>query len=78
VSVKDSGPGIPPEDLERIFYPFWQAPRVARQGTGLGLPIVRVIVEHHGGRVWVESREGTGSTFHFTLPEAHATEAVAA
>jgi signal transduction histidine kinase len=69
VSVRDSGPGIPTEDLERIFRPFWQAPHAARLGAGLGLAISRGIVEQHGGRVWAESREGMGSTFYFTLPE---------
>jgi signal transduction histidine kinase len=70
IAVKDSGPGIPAEDLERIFRPFWQAPRAARQGAGLGLAISRGIIEQHGGRLWAVSHEGSGSTFSFSLPEA--------
>jgi len=70
IAVKDSGPGIPAEDLERIFRPFWQAPRAARQGAGLGLAISRGIIEQHGGRLWAASHEGSGSTFSFSLPEA--------
>ena len=68
VSVQDTGPGIPVEDLERVFRRFWQAPRAARQGAGLGLAISRGIVEQHGGRMWATSQEGKGTTFHFTLP----------
>jgi PAS domain S-box-containing protein len=70
VSVQDTGPGIPPEDLDRIFHAFWQAPRSARRGAGLGLSISRGIIEQHGGRMWAESREGAGSTLSFTLPLA--------
>lgn len=70
ISVQDSGPGIPPEDLPRLWDRFWQASRTDRRGLGLGLPIVRGIVEAHGGRVWAESTPGQGSTFHFTLPVA--------
>jgi PAS domain S-box-containing protein len=70
VSVADTGPGIPPEDLPRIFDPYWQARRTARLGAGLGLAISRGIVEGHGGRIWVESRPGEGSTFTFALPIA--------
>jgi signal transduction histidine kinase len=70
VSVRDSGPGIEADNLERIFDAFWQAPRAARLGSGLGLTISRGIVQLHGGRIWAESREGAGSTFQFTLPIA--------
>jgi PAS domain S-box-containing protein len=70
IEVADTGPGIPPEDLPRIFDPYWQARRTARLGAGLGLAISRGIVEGHGGRIWVESRPGEGSTFTFTLPIA--------
>lgn len=71
-AVQDSGPGIAPEDVERIFQPFWQVSRTARLGTGLGLGIARGIVEQHGGRMHVDSRPGAGSTFWFTLPLARA------
>ncbi|HEU0053153.1 MAG TPA: HAMP domain-containing sensor histidine kinase, partial [Longimicrobium sp.] len=66
--VADSGPGIPPEHLPRVFDRFWQARRGERGGVGLGLAIARGIVEAHGGRIWVESAPGSGSTFFFTVP----------
>jgi signal transduction histidine kinase len=72
-SVKDTGPGLPPEALPHLFQPFWQARRTARQGTGLGLFISRGIVEAHGGGLEVDSQEGRGSTFSFTLPRASLT-----
>jgi len=71
VTVRDTGPGIAPADLERIFEKFKQAGDTLTEkpkGTGLGLSICRQIVEHHGGRIWVESQAGVGSTFIFTLP----------
>jgi PAS domain S-box-containing protein len=68
--VADTGSGIAQEDLTFIFDRFWQAQRTARLGTGLGLFIVRGIVEAHGGKVWVESKAGVGTTFFFTLPVA--------
>ncbi len=68
VSVSDSGPGISQEDQERLFDRFWQVSRKDKQGAGLGLSIAKGIVEAHGGTVWVESREGEGSTFCFTVP----------
>jgi signal transduction histidine kinase len=71
VSVRDSGPGISAADQARIFQEFQQAESSiarAKGGTGLGLPISKRIVELHGGRIWVESRLGEGSTFSFTLP----------
>jgi signal transduction histidine kinase len=76
VCVTDTGVGIAPEDRERIFEPFGQADdRVSDtpRGTGLGLPICRDIVEHHGGRLWVESELGHGARFSFTLPVTTAT-----
>ncbi|HLM45687.1 MAG TPA: HAMP domain-containing sensor histidine kinase, partial [Myxococcaceae bacterium] len=71
----DSGPGIPRDRLPHVFDPYWQAKETARQGTGLGLYIARGIVEAHGGRLWVESEPGQGSTFFFTLPVASGGEA---
>jgi signal transduction histidine kinase len=68
--VADTGSGIAPENLPRLFDRFWQATRANRQGAGLGLPITKGIVEAHGGRIWVESTEGQGTTFSFTIPEA--------
>jgi two-component system, NtrC family, sensor kinase len=71
VAVADTGPGIAPEDHERIFDEFQQArgsSSGSREGTGLGLALSRQFIEMHGGRLWVESETGTGSTFRFTLP----------
>ena len=67
-SVADSGPGIAGEDLHKLFEKFWQRGRTDTRGVGLGLSIARGIVEAHGGRIWVESKVGDGSTFYFTLP----------
>ncbi|MGV3571323.1 MAG: PAS domain-containing sensor histidine kinase [Ramlibacter sp.] len=69
-SVRDTGPGIPPEHLPHLFDRFWQARRAEREGAGLGLPIVKGVVEAHGGRIWVESTPGEGSCFFFTIPRA--------
>jgi CheY-like chemotaxis protein len=71
VSIRDTGIGINPQDLPTVFEPFRQVGRpVGRRttGTGLGLAITRRFVEMHGGRIWVESEPGQGSTFFFTLP----------
>ena len=71
LSVADTGVGIAPEDHERIFEEFGQAGDVLPEkprGTGLGLAICRQIVEHHGGRLWLESEVGRGTTFSFSLP----------
>jgi signal transduction histidine kinase len=71
VSVADTGTGIAPEDQDRVFEQFAQAGDTLTEtprGTGLGLAICRQIVEHHGGRIWVESALGQGSTFSFSLP----------
>jgi PAS domain S-box-containing protein len=70
IEVIDTGRGIPAESLPHIFDRFYRVPdgEEGVEGTGLGLSIVKSIVEKHGGRVWVESEEGTGSTFAFTVP----------
>jgi signal transduction histidine kinase len=70
VSVADTGPGISSEDQERIFEEFQQTEVGVeqREGTGLGLALSKRLVELHGGRIWVESELGKGSTFVFTLP----------
>jgi two-component system phosphate regulon sensor histidine kinase PhoR len=67
--VSDTGIGIAAEDLPRIFERFYKADRSrASSGTGLGLAIARHLVEAHGGRIWVESKPGEGSSFYFTIP----------
>jgi PAS domain S-box-containing protein len=68
--VVDTGAGIDTEHLPHIFERFWQGRGERHRGAGLGLPIVKGIVEAHGGRVWVESTVGRGTTFFFTLPAA--------
>ena len=73
VSVADNGSGLRPEDRQLIFEKFQQAGEVLTQrppGTGLGLPICRQIVEHFGGRIWVQSDPGQGTRFAFTIPYA--------
>ncbi|HYH09847.1 MAG TPA: PAS domain S-box protein [Thermoanaerobaculia bacterium] len=69
-SVRDTGPGIPAADLKNVFTPYWQAKKTAHMGAGLGLAIVRGIVEAHGGQVWAENTPGGGASFTFTIPAA--------
>jgi signal transduction histidine kinase len=72
VSVADQGSGIPPERLDRVFDKFYRVGDdlvKKTNGVGLGLYICKNIVEQHGGRIWVESTPGEGSTFKFTLPQ---------
>ena len=74
-SVSDTGVGIPPDGLPHVFDRFWQATmQDRRSGAGLGLSITKGIVEAHGGRIWVESQVGRGTTFTFTIPKAPAGE----
>jgi signal transduction histidine kinase len=66
--VEDRGPGVPEEDRERIFAPFYQAPGANAGGTGLGLALVRQVAHYHGGRALVRPRDGGGSRFEVWLP----------
>jgi signal transduction histidine kinase len=66
--VANDGPGIPPEDLPHMFDRYFRGHTAHYKGTGLGLPIANGIVEAHGGRMWIESIVGKGSTFFFSLP----------
>ncbi|MBN2077141.1 MAG: HAMP domain-containing histidine kinase [Dehalococcoidales bacterium] len=70
IEVEDTGPGINQEDLERLFEPYFRraTDRERLSGLGLGLALAKNFVELHKGRIWVESEEGEGSTFHFELP----------
>ena len=72
VSVADRGPGVPSADVERIFDKFYRvlnSEKAARTtGSGLGLAVSRGLIEAHGGRIWVENRQGGGAVFRFTLP----------
>ena len=72
IAVIDNGPGIPAKDLHRVFEKFFRArPELDDiPGTGLGLAIVKIIVEQHGGKVWVESQQNEGSTFTIAIPAA--------
>jgi len=69
-AISDTGPGISEQHIPHIFDRYYQAKRKADQGTGLGLSIAKGIVEAHGGRIWVKSELGNGSTFFFTLPKS--------
>jgi signal transduction histidine kinase len=72
VAISDTGIGIAPEDHKAVFEQFKQVGGDTLtdkpKGTGLGLPICKEIIEHHGGRIWLESEHGKGSTFFFALP----------
>ena len=73
ISVADTGVGIAPEDQEAIFEEFRQVGTADKkvEGTGLGLALSRKFIELHGGRIWVQSQPGKGSTFSFTLPASY-------
>ena len=73
ISISDEGEGISRDDQMRLFQSFERLGASVKgsiQGTGLGLRVCRILVEAHGGRIWVESEKGKGSTFFFTLPVA--------
>jgi signal transduction histidine kinase len=70
-AVNDNGPGMAPGDMTHLFDRFWQARDVDSRGIGLGLTISKGIVEAHGGRIWVESEPGLGSTFSFSIPASN-------
>lgn len=70
VSIIDTGEGIKEEDLPKLFQRHWQSEKTARLGHGLGLGIVKTLVEAHGGKIWVKSKLESGTTFTFTLPLA--------
>ncbi|HSJ10111.1 MAG TPA: HAMP domain-containing sensor histidine kinase [Longimicrobiales bacterium] len=77
-TVADTGIGIAPEHIGRVFDRFWQVRREGKKGLGLGLSIAKGIVEGHGGRIWVESTLGEGTTFLFSIPAAEPAAAQAA
>lgn len=72
--VKDTGDGIDAQEMPHVFDRIWQAQKTRRGGAGLGLQIVKGIIEAHEGRIWVESEMGVGTTFYFTLPTAQGAE----
>jgi signal transduction histidine kinase len=77
-SVEDTGPGIPPDELPRIFEPYWSGERGKHKGVGLGLFIAGAIVRAHGGELAVKSKLGDGATFSFTLPISEVTARLSA
>jgi PAS domain S-box-containing protein len=67
-AISDTGPGLAQDQLLHVFDRYWQADRLSRRGSGLGLSIVSELVKAHGGKIWAESQPGQGTTFFFTLP----------
>ena len=67
VAVRDTGPGVDPEQLDRLFKPFYTTKAT---GLGMGLSICRSIIDAHGGRLWAEANQPRGTVFRFTLPAA--------
>lgn len=78
LSIQDTGPGISSLDRAHIFERYWQAQPASRKGAGLGLFIAKGIIEAHGGKIWIESEDGSGSTFRFTVPGVSKVESNAA
>ncbi|RYF47835.1 MAG: hypothetical protein EOO38_11340, partial [Cytophagaceae bacterium] len=72
--IEDTGPGIAPDAIGKIFDPFWQQAHDAHRGLGLGLHIARSVIEAHGGKISVRSRLGTGTCFTLTLPSTYPVE----
>jgi signal transduction histidine kinase len=68
--IRDTGIGIPKDKIEKIFDEFYQVETGKHGGTGLGLTITKRMVEEHGGKIWVESQLGKGTTFYFTIPQS--------
>jgi PAS domain S-box-containing protein len=73
--VRDTGSGLSAEELPHLFERFWQARKAEKRGAGLGLPIVKGLIEAHRGHIWVESTQGQGSTFFFAIPTAQRAQA---
>lgn len=71
ISIKDQGPGIDPQNKEKIFDRYWQEGRSRHAGIGLGLAIAKSIVEAHDGKIWVDESSELGTTFRFSIPTAH-------
>jgi signal transduction histidine kinase len=79
IEVRDTGIGIPPDEIDRLFEEFYRATnarKIEREGTGLGLAIVKQVIERHGGKVWAQNNPAGGSTFSLTLPKASGHPAV--
>lgn len=68
VCIEDNGPGVAPDEINKLFEKFYRGKQVTTRGLGLGLAICHKIIAVHGGRIWVENGEKTGASFHFTLP----------